>query len=173
MLFFIISMFAGVGLIFLSWKGKVAQTPAKLGGWAAVLLSLVVAIMYFGPEFGPVYTFLFLACAAGLFVAIEAESWKAKPLPIRGEWPSSNSSTWLKQIAYFCFVFFVGGLASMNSAVLLGLICPGEFVDGMALAVILTPILWGGAMYWATAYWTSARIGIPFILIISTLLLIV
>ena len=61
----------------------------------------------------------------------------------------------------------------MTSAVLIGVITPGEFVDGMALGVVLTPILWGGAMYWATAYWQSARIGIPLILILSSLMLII
>jgi hypothetical protein len=164
---------SGIGLIYLGWLGKLPALPAKICGWAVILVSGVTSVLAWGPNFGPVYLGLFVSLAASLFVALEAEPRVAKVPWQRTKLPTFNLSGWATQIAMFLFVFLIGGLASLNSAVLLGLMMPGELVDGMALAVLVTPVLWGGAFFWATAYWGSARVGLPLIVVLTLLMLFI
>lgn len=163
----------GIGLLYLSWLGKLPALSAKIVGWTVIAASGAGSVLAWGPEFGPLYLFLMMSLAAGLFVALEAEAWVAKAPWQRAGLPAFKLAGWATHIGMFLFVFLVGGLASLNSAILLGLVVPGEFVDGVALAVLLTPVLWGGAFFWATAYWRSARIGLPLILVFTLLMLFI
>ena len=173
MLLSIASIVSGTGLLFLNWKGKLPGTPAKLVGWLLLLVAAYLSILSWGPEFGTAYWLCFIACTAGVFVALEAEPWVPKATQARAAIQFASPPQWLKQFLLFLFIFFVGGLASMNLAILISLWLPGELVDRMAIGVILTPILWGAAMYWTTAYQRSALISLPVILLCSGLVLMV
>lgn len=169
----LITLLVGTGILFLGWKDLVPSTYARLVGWSVVALSAGFSISNWGIEFGIIYAFLLLSCAAWLYVGLDAESWRPKATPERTDlsWPTGR--VLLQQGYLFVMAVFVAGLASMFSAILVGLWVPGAMVDRMALVVLITPVIWGAAMFWLIFDKRSAQFGLPLVLIISGTLLYV
>lgn len=137
-----------MGFLYLGWKGAVAPLIAKPAGWGLIIFGGVFAIDAWGAEFGPIYVLSLLACAAWLCVGFEAEPWQPKAEAVRTDWPRPQAAAWARHGVLFVFAVVVGGLASIFATILVSHWLPGQVVDRMAFVMLMTPVLWGGAMFW-------------------------
>ena len=153
----LLAVLVGVGLVYGVWKQRLPLLRGQLAGWGLLVVGGVLGVVAWGAEYGVVYLFLFLAVSAWLFVVWEADGFEPKARAARSPTEVLAVRPVAGQVFTFLFLFLVGGLASLLVSLLISRAFDSVFVNRVTFAILLFPILWGTAMYWALAQPKLAR----------------
>lgn len=137
---------------------------ALSGGWVVTLSWLLIAASLWawsrawGVEFGVSFALIAVSLLGGLLVLFnfevrERKLGRAAPTQAIAVDPRS----WGRHLFLFFVVVPLAGAASIFSTVLLCDLLPWHPTDKMVLAVLLVPVVWGLAAYWACADTRPAR----------------
>lgn len=144
-------MAAGVVMLRKRWLARGSDGIAFLiGGWLAVLGSLVLLGEAFGAELGTTYALGALSIAAYAVVAATYERRESKRRGPRESAfdPEERPTNWRRGIAKSLLAIVLAGIASIGVGVALAIYLPLPPADRAVLGGLLVPILWGGGMAW-------------------------
>ncbi|MBN7796520.1 hypothetical protein [Parahaliea mediterranea] len=159
-----------------AWLGVVLGASGVLGlysSWRRLALSggRVVALSWlliaaspwawsraWGAEFGISFALIALSLLGGLLVLFNFEVRERKQSrPASTQAVAVDPRSWGRHLFLFFVVVPLAGAASIFSTVLLCGLLPWHPTDKMVLAVLLVPVVWGLAAYWACADTRPAR----------------
>jgi hypothetical protein len=144
----------GVGILHACWRRWLApRWLAVPAGGALVLLSPRFWVRFGGVELGTAYAALSTALLAWLFVAMSVQVRDPKErreLPRRTA-PKLSSPALARALSRFAVVVPLAGTASLLASIAFSTILPWAEADRNALAIFLTPALWGVSAVWAAA----------------------
>jgi len=144
-------MAAGVVMLRKRWLARGSDGIAFLiGGWLAVLGSLVLLGEAFGAELGTTYALGALSIAAYAVVAATYERRESKRRGPRESAfdPEERPTNWRRGIGKALLAIVLAGIASIGVGVALAIYLPLPPADRAVLGGLLVPILWGGGMAW-------------------------
>lgn len=142
----------GVGCLYGAWRRTLS------GGWIPVAAGwlLLAGSGYFwvrasGAEFGVSLVLMASPLMAWLFVGVNVQRRQrrsgATPVAPRSR---GGESVW-RHVLRFLLVVPAAATASALTAVALSMALPWETVNAVMLVMIVLPVLWGFAAYWACA----------------------
>jgi len=145
----------GLGLIFASWRRWVPvalNAASAAAGWLVLLLSGWLWIVSTGAEFGVLLAFLVPSLLAWMLVLVNRQHRqrrdRAEPPALK---PNAGERSWVRHLVLFVVVVPLAAVASALVTVALSLLLPWREVDAMVMVLVIMPILWGSAAYWACA----------------------
>jgi hypothetical protein len=150
----------GVSCLYGSWKKRIAGGwwPV-MAGWILLALSISLWSRASGAEFGTTVAILAPALVAWVLACFNLElrqrrrNRRAKPNA--DDAPAPNAPVDPRSLTRHLLLFLVtvplSGAAAIFASVALSTLLPWSDLSEMVLAMILLPILWGCAAYWATA----------------------
>ncbi|MCP5164869.1 MAG: hypothetical protein H6990_07400 [Pseudomonadales bacterium] len=143
----------GVAGLYSSWRRLALAGPGVVAGsWLLIVLSGWIWCLGWGVEFGTVFACLALSVAGGVFLLLNYEVRERKsPRPADTQQLVINPRTWGRHALLSIIVFPVAGTLSVVGSILLAHEMPWIPVNQMVLAVLLIPVIWGAAAYWACA----------------------
>ena len=150
---------AGITCLYLSWqKRSQSQVWLMPMGWLLNLASCVFLIRGYGGEFGVAYGLMLLPLLAWLMVLFNLE------IKRKNQRATENvvfvvpaTRTMLRHIALFFIVVPLSGAASAYISVALATFLPWSRVNAVVLVVMIAPLVWGLAAWWACADPTRYR----------------
>lgn len=144
---------AGIACLYLSWQ---KHSPRRMWlmpmGWLLNLVSCALLIRGYGGEFGIAYGLMSLPLLAWLMVLFNLEI-KRKNLRATESvtFVVPATRTMLRHIALFFLVVPLSGAASAYVSVALATLLPWSRVNAVVLVVMIAPLVWGLAAWWACA----------------------
>lgn len=149
----VITAAASITCLYLSWQNRFPRhTWLMPTGWLAALVSTLFLISANGAEFGIAYACLFIPLFAWFAVLLNLE--------IKRKHQRINESvaivvpatrTVLRHIALFFITVPLSGIATAYVSVAFVMLLPLSVVNAVVLVVLIAPISWGVAAWWACA----------------------
>jgi Ca2+/H+ antiporter len=152
---------AGMSLLFGSWDRRLqARRWAVAAGWASLAISVYFWSRTQGPEFGATIAVLAPALVAWLLAARGAEirskgnrprSQRSKSDVLEQQQEVASPRSWIRHVMLFVVTVPLSAAAAAIVSVAVATWLPWIDLNEMVFALIVMPILWGSAAYWAVA----------------------
>lgn len=149
----VLAAVAGVALLFGAWCRRLPShwLPVPTG-WALLVLSGWFWVAGAGAEFGVSLVLLATSAVAWLFVVANQQKRERRD---RGDTgppkPVAERRTLARHAMLFLLVVPLAAVASALASVALSLALPVSKISAMVTVLVVMPILWGCAAYWAVA----------------------
>lgn len=147
---------AGLACLFGSWQGRIPRRlrPRPLG-WGLLVVSAWLCCRALGVEFGVSLALFAVSLIAWLFVAFNLEHRRLRArreqrAPAAPD-TAQTSTPWAAHAGLFVVAVPLAAVAATLLAVALSMMLPWQKVNATLLVVVLVPVLWGAAAYWACA----------------------
>jgi hypothetical protein len=149
----VVAAAASIICLYLSWQKRFPlQRWLMPAGWLVAIVSGLFFIISSGAEFGVAYVFMIVPLMAWFAVLYNLE---IKRKHIRSNetvnFVVPATRTILRHIALFFIVVPLAGTASAYVSVVLALLLPWSTVNAVVLIVLIAPLIWGLASWWACA----------------------
>ncbi|MGE0625571.1 MAG: hypothetical protein AB7I04_24055 [Pseudomonadales bacterium] len=155
----VLAALAGLWLLFAAWRQRHGAVGYRVPlGWSLIVVSGGFWVSGSGAEFGVSLVLLATGAMAWLYVLANLEQ---RPPRIRGETntpkPPAGPRTLRRHALLLLLVVPVAAIAATFVSVALSMALPVSEVDAMVVVLVVMPVLWGCAAFWAVADSRTAR----------------
>lgn len=156
---------SGIGILYASWRGYWSRQFFVPMAWLLLGLSCVFWIRAVGAEFGIAYTFLTIAICAWFVVGfnfkIRSRQLEKPRVQALNLLPSNQAI--VKNLLLFVLVVPLAGTSSIFLSVVLVHMLPLQDVNALVTGIVIMPVIWGLASYWACADTKPLRPGLALV----------
>lgn len=144
---------AGLGCLFGAWQRRIpARWRPVLVGWTLLALSGWFWVVGIGAEFGVSLVLLVTSLVAWIYVVANRQRRERRtPADAGAPKPVAEPRRLVDHVVLFVLVVPLAAVASALVSVALSLALPVSEIDAMVTVLVVMPVLWGCAAYWAVA----------------------